>query len=90
MQDKRNWLQKWLWETVGPPLYYCEECKLGVSVKIVEGGPPVIKRAYSCECTGNIIAPRTAVCIGKGGISIGTRLQIAWLQAKAAATGRNA
>lgn len=88
MVDGRTALEKALWERIGPPLYYCAECLRGVKVTPVEGAAPVIKR--KCEHTGEIIAPRTAICVGKGGASLGTKARIAWAQVKAAATGRNA
>jgi hypothetical protein len=62
--DKRSPSQKWLWDNVGAPLYYCADCLLEVKVKIVEGGEPIIKRP--CDCEAQIIAPRKAVCMGEG------------------------
>ena len=90
MTDKRNFLQKWLWDKLGPPLYYCEECLLGVSVTVVPDKEPVIKRGYGCECTGRIIAPRKVICVGKGGVSATTKLRIMINKLKADLTGRNA
>ena len=84
--DERTPYERMLWEKLGPPLYYCAECLRGVKVTPVEGDVPIIKR--KCEHTGEIIAPRTAVCVGKGGASVGTRAKVAWSQAKAAITGR--
>lgn len=86
--DARSELEKKLWELIGPPLYYCEECLLAVSVTPVDGGEPVIKR----KCSHNeakIIAPRRAICVGKGGMNTGTRIKIAWNKAKASVTGRD-
>jgi len=88
MPDKRTPLQKWLWDKIGPPLYYCAECKLAVKVTPVPGHEPLIDRP--CDCTAQIIAPRTAICVGKGGASLATKCKIAWNEAKAAVTGRNA
>jgi hypothetical protein len=90
MPDQRSEFQKLLWEKIGPPLYYCEDCLRGVKVTPVLNGEPVIKRPCGKECGAAIIAPRTAVCVGKGGASIGTRAKIGWNQIKAAVTGRNA
>jgi hypothetical protein len=86
MPDERSALERVLWEKIGPPLYYCAECLRTVKVKAREGEAPLIDRP--CGHTGEIIAPRKAVCVGKGGASMGTRAKIAWDQAKAAVTGR--
>lgn len=86
MRDDRTPMERRLWELIGPPLYYCAECLRGVRVTTREGQEPVIKR--NCLHTGQIIAPRKAVCVGKGGASVGTRARVAWDQAKAAVTGR--
>lgn len=86
MKDERTPLERTLWEKIGPPLYYCAECLRGVRVTVRDGQEPEIVR--SCGHTGEIIAPRKAVCIGKGGASISTRAHIAWDRAKAAVTGR--
>lgn len=90
MPDQRSQLQIWLWERLGPPLYYCEECKRGVKVATVPGYEPKIKRPCGQDCGHQIIAPRKAICVGEGGVSIGTRAAIAWNKAKAAVTGRDA
>lgn len=86
--DQRSPLERWLWEQIGPPLYYCEECLRTVKVKPIEGAEPEITRP--CGHTGGIIAPRKAICVGKGGASITTKARIAWGKAKASVTGRNA
>jgi len=90
MPDQRSAFQKLLWEKIGPPLYYCEDCLRGVRVVAREGQEPVITRPCGSECGAAIIAPRTAVCVGKGGASVGTKARIGWNQLKAAVTGRNA
>ena len=69
MPDKRTAKDKWLWENVGEPLYYCSECLLSVDVKAVDGGEVIIKRP--CDCNAQIIAPRKAVCVGEGMASAG-------------------
>lgn len=85
--DGRSDIEKRLWELIGPPLYYCAACRRAVKVTPVEGAEPVVERP--CEgCNGQIIAPRKAVCAGKGGMSLPTRLRVAYDQAKAAITGR--
>lgn len=88
VQDARTPLEKVLWEHIGPPLYYCAECMRAVNVTVQEGAEPIIKR--KCEHDGQIIAPRKAIVTGKGGMSLATRINVAWMQAKAAATGRSA
>lgn len=84
--DARTPLEKALWERIGPPLYYCAECLRGVKVTPVEGGEPIVQR--KCEHTGQIIAPRRAICVGKGGASMGTKVKIAAMQLASAVTGR--
>ncbi len=86
MTDARTPLEKFLWEKLGPPLYYCAECLRAVRVKPVEGAEPVVER--KCDHTGEIIAPRKAVCVGKGGMNLPTRVRVAYDQTKAAITGR--
>lgn len=82
--DKRSPVEKLLWVRVGPPLYYCSDCLRTVKV---EGEPPQIHRP--CEgCTAEVIAPRKAICVGKGGASTATKIAIRWNQLKAALTGR--
>ena len=88
MMDARSPLERALWERIGPPLYYCAECLLAVRVTPVEGAEPAVKR--KCKHTGQVIAPRKAVCVGKGGMSLPTRVRVAYGQAKAAITGRSA
>lgn len=86
MADARTPAEKWLWDRVGPPLYYCADCLRAVKVVAVEGAEPRVTRM--CACTGQIIAPRKAVAVGKGGMNLPTRAKAAWNQAKAAITGR--
>lgn len=90
MPDQRSPLQRWLWDNVGPPLYYCGDCLRGVKVTVVPGAEPVVKRPCGSDCGHQIYAPRTAVCVGKGGASVSTKAQILWNQIKASLTGRNA
>jgi len=100
--DKRTAKDKWLWDNVGEPLYYCSECLLSVAVKVVDGGEPIINRP--CDCNAQIIAPRKAVCVGEGmanaglnpikmiraGMSLDTMKKIIKNRVMAALTGRNA
>ncbi len=84
--DARTPVEKLLWEKIGPPLYYCAECLRAVKVTPVEGAEPVVER--KCKHAGQIIAPRKAVVVGKGGMNLPTRVRVAYDQAKAAITGR--
>lgn len=83
MTDKRTALQKALWSRVGPPLYYSSECMLEVKVN----SPDDIKRPCG-DCNCEIIAPRKAIAVGRGGASLGTKAKVAVMQAAAAITGR--
>lgn len=85
MQDARTRVEKWLWQHLGPPLYYCADCLRGVKVVETEGEPRIERK---CSCTGQVIAPRKAVAVGKGGMTRATRARVAWDQMKASATGR--
>ena len=86
LNDQRTPTEKWLWEKLGPPLYYCAECLRTVKVTPIKGQEPKVER--KCAHTGQIIAPRKAVVAGKGGMNLATRARVAWDQAKAAVTGR--
>lgn len=86
MSDARTPTERLLWEKIGPPLYYCAECLLAVKVTAIEGQEPKVERR--CAHTGQIIAPRKAVIVGKGGMNLPTRARVAWDHAKAAVTGR--
>ena len=87
--DQRTAIDKMLWEKVGPPLYYCSDCLRAVKVQPVEGAEPTIDRPCGDECGHGIIAPRRAVCVGKGGASMPTKVKIATMKLAAAITGRN-
>lgn len=84
--DARSNTEKLLWEKLGPPLYYCAECLLEVSVSPVDGGEPIVKR--KCEHTGQIIAPRRSILAGKGGLNLPNKIKQAGYQMAAAITGR--
>lgn len=86
MKDERSPLERLLWDRVGEPLYYCAECLRTVKVTPREGLEPEIKRP--CGHTGQIMAPRKAICVGKGGMSLPTRAKVAAMQIAAAITGR--
>jgi hypothetical protein len=75
-----------MWSTVGPPLYYCSDCLRSVSVTPIEGGEPIIKRP--CDCNAQIIAPRSALLAGEGGLSAADKIRQLWRMIIAALTGR--
>lgn len=87
MADARTAIERFLWERIGPPLYYCSECLRGVQVVPREGAEPLIKRRCAHE-TAQVIAPRSAVCVGEGGMNLPTRVRTGWAQLKADVTGR--
>jgi hypothetical protein len=89
MPDQRSRLERVMWDTVGPPLYYCADCLRGVSVTAVAGAAPHVVRPCGPECRPEIIAPRRAVCVGKGGASMRTKAQIGWMKLAALLTGRS-
>lgn len=84
--DARTPMERLLWDHLGPPLYYCAECLRSVKVTPVEGAEPIVQR--KCQHTGQIIAPRRAICVGEGGMSLPTRIKVAAMQAASAITGR--
>lgn len=86
--DQRNAIERALWERIGPPLYYCADCLRSVKVQPREGQEPAITRPCGADCGHGIIAPRRAVCVGKGGASLPTKIKVAGMQAAAAITGR--
>ena len=89
-KDLRSSFEKMLWNLIGPPLYYCEECKLQVRVTINGiGKEPTIKRDKRCNHTGQIIAPRKAICVGKGGASLQTKAKVNISQFLSSLTNRS-
>lgn len=84
--DARSDIEKKLWDTIGPPLYYCADCLLAVDVKPVEGDEPIVKRP--CDCNAQIIAPRKAIAAGEGGLNLPDRIKVTYWQVAAALTGR--
>jgi hypothetical protein len=81
MSDRRSALQRSLDELIGPPLYYCDECKL--AVKVTETG---IERP--CDCNAQIIAPRKAIVHGVGGMNMSGKVTMTIAKLGAAITGR--
>jgi hypothetical protein len=75
-----------MWETIGPPLYYCAECLRAVSVTAADPEPIV---ARACDhADAQIIAPRNAICVGEGGLSFADQVRVSWRQVLAYLTGR--
>ena len=88
MPDQRTERQKWAWDHVGPPLYYCDECKLAVGVDTGEGRAPIITRACGQVCGHGIIAPRKSILAGEGGLSMTNKARMLLWKIEAALTGR--
>lgn len=86
--DERTPLEKWMWDAIGPPLYYCGECMRVVRVKPVEGKEPNVLRVCKHE-NAPIIAPRKAVMVGKGGMSVPTKAKVSLSQFGSWITGRS-
>jgi hypothetical protein len=87
--DQRNAIEKLLWEVIGEPLYYCEECLRVVHVKTIDGKVE-IKR--NCEHdNAKVIAPRKATLSGKGfaGLTIPNKVKVTYQQVASRITGRN-
>ena len=89
MDDRRTPLERTAWQIIGPPLYYCAECLLRVRVVAHPGSEPVIARDSRCTHEGEIVAPRRATLIGKGGMSVATKARLKARQAAARVTGRD-
>lgn len=84
--DGRNATEKLAWRLIGPPLYYCKECLVGVDVTVREGQEPIIKR--HCLHTGEIIAPRRSILAGEGGLNFVNKIKMTAYQWKSMLTGR--
>lgn len=84
MSDKRTVFQKRVDETVGPPLYYCDHCKLAVKVS-ADGG---IERPCEGPCDKPVIAPRRAIAAGAGGLNLTNKTKMAAFKLAAGLTGR--
>ena len=85
MTDERSKIEKILWETIGEPLYYCEECLRVVHVKDGE-----VKRNCEHE-SARIIAPRKSMLSGEGkaGLKTTDKIKVTYQQVAAKITGRN-
>lgn len=87
--DSRNLLEKWLWNNIGEPLYYCKECMKYVSVTNKDG---VVNIKRYCEHTDSeIIAPRKSYLSGKGfaGLTTVNKIKARGQQIASKITGRN-
>ena len=87
--DERTQIEKLLWNIIGEPLYYCEECKRVVRVS-VNNGNVIINRVCKHD-TSRIIAPRKVVLSGRGfaGLRIGQKVKVKIQQILARITKRN-
>lgn len=88
MKDARTPLEKFAWEKVGPPLYYCADCKKQVIVKTIDGQVN-IRRLCGCE-NSEIIAPRSAIVSGTGyaGLNVSDKIRVTFRMMMAKLTGR--
>jgi len=89
MADQRSAIEKAMDAKIGPPLYYCDDCKRAVRVTIVEGAEPIIERPCKEQCGHAIIAPRKSILAGEGGLNFKDRCTVKWWQIAAAITGRS-
>jgi hypothetical protein len=83
--DGRSVLERAAWRLIGPPLYYCEHCLVGVDV--THGENPVVTR----NCGHNdarIIAPRKSILAGEGGLSLKNKAKMTVAKVKSRLTGR--
>lgn len=84
-EDGRSALERTAWRLIGPPLYYCEHCLVGVDV--TQHDSPVIKR--NCDHhDARIIAPRKSILAGEGGLSLKNKIKMKAAQIKSSLTGR--
>lgn len=86
--DLRTKFEKILWDKIGPPLYYCKDCMLQVKVS-VNDDRTTITRDKRCTHNGEIIAPRKAIMVGKGGANLLTKAKIKVSQGFSGLTGRS-
>lgn len=86
--DARNKFEKFLWDFIGPPLYYCEKCKKQVEVKTNKNEVKVNR--FCNHNDSKIIAPRKATVSGKGfaGLSFANKVKVKAGQGAAKLTGR--
>ena len=89
MQDGRTKLEKILWNIIGEPLYYCEECLKYVEVKEKDGVATVNK--FCGHKDARVMAPRKAMLSGKGiaGLTPINKVKLKYQQLASKLTGRN-
>jgi len=89
MQDNRTKLEKLLWNIIGEPLYYCEECLKYVEVKEKDG--EVIINKFCGHTDARVMAPRKSMLTGKGiaGLSNLNKIKFSYQKMAAKLTGRN-
>lgn len=88
MADQRTATEKKLWDSIGPPLYYCADCLRAVQVTPIDGAEPVVVRPCDADCGVQIIAPRKSLLAGEGGLNFADKVKMSWWQVLAALTGR--
>lgn len=87
--DGRSPLEKFLWRTIGEPLYYCKECLRCVHVKENDG---IVTIKRNCDHhNAEIMAPRKSYLSGTGyaGLSTTNKVKARYQQIAAKITGRN-
>ena len=89
MKDERSSLEKILWNLIGEPLYYCEECLRTVHVK--QEGDGIVVRKNCSHTDSKVIAPRKAYLSGKrfAGLKTGDKVKATYQQVASKITGRN-
>ena len=87
--DNRTSFEKFLWNTIGEPLYYCKECLKYVKVT-EKDGVVTIKRFCDCK-DSEILAPRKSMLSGKGfaGLTLNNKVKVRYQQIASKITGRN-
>jgi len=88
MADQRSAMERYLWEQIGPPLYYCADCLRSVKVEPRTDAEPLVTRPCGPDCKAGIIAPRKAIAAGEGGLNFTDRAKVCYWQVAAALTGR--
>jgi hypothetical protein len=88
--DGRTPLEKFLWDKIGEPLYYCKECKKYVQVKKDKDGVVTIKR-FCDHADAEIMAPRKSILSGKGfaGLSAKNKAKFTFQKVASKITNRN-
>jgi hypothetical protein len=84
--DQRSPLEKMLWNTIGEPLYYCEEC-----LRVVHVSRDGVIRKNCDHDSARVMAPRRSILSGRGyaGLTVGNKARVKFSQLAAKVTGRN-